>query len=674
MRLTAAALILQGTLAFHHPGNGGVSNKSLLVPGLSCDRRKCNRRPKPTRPIPFLSTSSNTIRAKSATTSLQAANPDDVVPIIKFFGSFLILVGGAVLFGMGSKVDERKRETLERQEYKRYLQRQAYEATKPKKVYPKGPKQIEAERKWAEVEKAARSQAEAAQREAEQVAMRLAAEKVAREQAEEEQQMEAEATRRRMVELEAATSVLEEPTPSQRPVLASPLPVVVEQPSKPLYLDAKYLDEVCEAPPAASDVQPTISTSSSAGSGTNYLDAIAEVCEAPDGTTTPSEACAGAISNYLDALSLSAAQPIDAGPGIANYLDSIANSGADASSASKASQGKAFGAEISAYGSDENEEDEVLPSTTPAVADYLFAMSSGGISPPSATSVKSFLNEVAAGALPGSGAAIAGYLASLDAASTAASRATGRGVPTYLDTVAATSGPSVAAGGGGGRSGPASYLSDISSTGSSTAAEAIEPTEEATTSAAPPNNVESEIIATDADSFLSTGSSYLDAISEACDGDQSTEVCAPAISNYLDALSTGVTQPSRVASAGISSYLDSVGGGVSVSKGGSGAISYLDALDNEKSPDPSAGGTDTEATISNYLEDVSSGNIAPPSASEVKSYLDELQSANTPRATGSGVPSYLDSVVASNGSRSVSTGGGSGPTNYLDSIGASVSR
>ena len=350
----------------------------------------------------FIGTSSTSLR--------QATNPDDVAPILKFFGSSLVLVGGAVLFGMGSKMDERKRQTLERQEYKRYLQRQAAEASKPKKMYPKGPKQVEAERKWAGAEQSAKARAEAVQREAEQkqVAMRLAAEEAAREQAERgAAQMEMEAARRRMEEVEAAESILEEAADA----------------SKPSYLGA--IDEVCEAPPVAAGVQPSGGGSST---GINYLDAIAEVCEAPYGTTGPSIECAGAISNYIDALSLSAAQPIDAGPGIANYLDSIANAGAD---------------DI------EEHEDEVLPSTTPAVADYLNAMSSGQISPPSAPSVKSFLDEVASGALPGSGPAIAGYLASLDTVSNAASRATGQGFPTYLDTVAAKSGPSVATGGGG---------------------------------------------------------------------------------------------------------------------------------------------------------------------------------------------------------------------------------
>ena len=354
--------------------------------------------------MPFIGTSSTSLR--------QAANPDDVAPILKFFGASLVLVGGAVLFGMGSKMDERKRQTLERQEYKRYLERQVAEASKPKKVYPKGPKQVEAERKWAGAEQSAKVRAEAAQREAEQkqVAMRLAAEEAAREQAEREAvQMEMVAARRRMEEVEAAESILEEAADA----------------SKPSYLGA--IDEVCEAPPVAAGVQPSGGGSSSS-TGINYFDAIAEVCEAPYGTTGPSIECAGAISNYIDALSLSAAQPIDAGPGIANYLDSIANAGAD---------------DI------EENEDEVLPSTTPAVADYLNAMSSGQISPPSAQSFKSFLDEVASGALPGSGASIAGYLASLDAVSNAASRATGQGVPTYLDTVAAKSGPSVATGGGG---------------------------------------------------------------------------------------------------------------------------------------------------------------------------------------------------------------------------------
>ena len=274
--------------------------------------------------------------------------------------------------------------------------------------------------------------------------------------------------------------------------------------------------------------------SSSGGSGTNYLDAIAEVCEAPDGTTSPSEECASAISNYLDALSLSAAQPIDAGPGIANYLNSIANAGADASSAAsppswaQVSQSKSPGAGTS---DGENEEpDEVLPSTTPAVADYLNALSSGEISPPSAPSVKSFLNEVGSGALPGSGAAIAGYLASLDAASTA-TRATGQGVPTYLDTVTVTSGPSISTGGSGGRSGPANYLADISSSGPTS--EAIGNTGEATTSVAQSSN----------NAPRATGSgvpSYLDSVASNDGPSISTGGGSGPTTSYLDSIGSPV--------------------------------------------------------------------------------------------------------------------------------------
>ena len=57
----------------------------------------------------------------------------------------------------------------------------------------------------------------------------------------------------------------------------------------------------------------------------------------------------------------------------------------------------------------------------------------------------------------------------------------------------------------------------------------------------------------------------------------STE-CASAITNYLDALSSGAVEPSRLASAGISSYLDTISDGVGVSGGGSGIASYVDGV------------------------------------------------------------------------------------------------
>ena len=65
-------------------------------------------------------------------------------------------------------------------------------------------------------------------------------------------------------------------------------------------------------------------------------------------------------------------------------------------------------------------------------------------------------------------------------------------------------------------------------------------------------------------------------------------------------------------------------------------MSYLDALEDGTNPALDAGTSKTEATISNYLDDVSSGSVAAPSAAEVKNYLDELQNSNAPRATGSG--------------------------------------
>ena len=65
-------------------------------------------------------------------------------------------------------------------------------------------------------------------------------------------QMETEAARRRMEELQAAESVLEEAA-------------VASEPSKSSYLGA--IDEVCEAPPVAASVQPSGGGSSTGGGG-----------------------------------------------------------------------------------------------------------------------------------------------------------------------------------------------------------------------------------------------------------------------------------------------------------------------------------------------------------------------------------------------------------------------
>ena len=57
---------------------------------------------------------------------------------------------------------------------------------------------------------------------------------------------------------------------------------------------------------------------------------------------------------------------------------------------------------------------------------------------------------------------------------------------------------------------------------------------------------------------ISSTSKYLEAISEFCDGDMpSKDECDGAISNYLDALSVGVTESNEMAGGGLASYIDS---------------------------------------------------------------------------------------------------------------------
>ena len=255
-----------------------------------------------------------------------------------------------------------------------------------------------------------------------------------------------------------------------------------------------------------------------------------------------------------------------------------------------------------------DDDEEIASSSDSAVAGYLDAVASGEVASPSAPAVKTFLDTVASGSLPGSGAAIASYLESLDSVS-AAPRATGRGVPTYLDSVQSSGGPSIASQG-------------------------------------------------------SIRTSYLDAIAEACEGNQPMEICAPTISNYLDALSSGAAQPSKMASAGISSYLETISGGIGTSSGGPGMKSYVDVVGSagalQLSTDADAPpvavfaqaastipSTETTEAVSNYLDVVSSGVAPAPAVSMVKSYLDDVANgAVTVPSTPDALSSYFESATS----------------------------
>ena len=487
--------------------------------------------------------------SSSSTTSLDMA----LDPIPNIIGSALVIGGVATLFGWGPKqLDEAEKKAREKEEYAKYLQRKAAAASKPAKVYPKGPKQLEAEQRAKVAAEAALAQAEAAG--------------------------VYEPLPTRPAGLGEAVPV---PLPTPVPV---PPPVVVAAAAPPAVAPVVAAPVKPAAPPA--QPEPIVASySSPPASGASYLDAITEVCE-PMGTSRgPTVECAGAITNYLDALSAGAAKPIDAGPGIASYLDTIASAGGD-SVAATASAGE-------------------TSSSSPAVAGYLDAVASGEVASPSAPAVKTFLDTVASGSLPGSGAAIASYLESLDSVS-AAPRATGRGVPTYLDSVQSSGGPSISS---GSASGPSSYLDSVGASGEllfasaatsgSTTYAAAEEVVEGSVSASPaplaaaaptapiplaPEELASPDVSTGS-SYLDEGpitgdgdnlaptfgpkpTSYLDAIAEACEAPAPsslddvpappTEECTAVMTSYLDALSTGEVRPTAVGAAGISNYLDSI--------------------------------------------------------------------------------------------------------------------
>jgi len=477
-------------------------------------------------------------KSGSSSTSTSTSTSLDMAldPIPSLIGSALVIGGVATLFGWGpEQLDEAEKKAREKEEYAKYLRKKAAAASKPAKVYPKGPKQLEAEQRAKVAAEAALAQAKAAG--------------------------------------------VYEPLPNRPTGLGEavpvplPTPVPVPPPVAP----------VVAAPvePAAPPAQPepiAASYSSPPASGASYLDAITEVCEPMESSRGPTVECAGAITSYLDALSAGAAQPIDAGPGIASYLDTIASVGGD-SVAATASAGE-------------------TSSSSPAVAGYLDAVASGEVASPSAPAVKTFLDTVASGSLPGSGEAIASYLESLNSVS-AAPRATGSGVPTYLDSVQSSVGPSISS---GSSSGPSSYLDGIGASGELSFASAASPgsaTDKGSISAPPaplaaaaptapiplpPEELASPDVSTGS-SYLEEGSrkgdgdnlaptfdpkatSYLDAIAEACEAPSPsslddvpappTEECTAVMTSYLDALSTGEVRPTAVGAAGISNYLDSI--------------------------------------------------------------------------------------------------------------------
>jgi len=135
--------------------------------------------------------------------------------------------------------------------------------------------------------------------------------------------------------------------------------------------------------------------------------------------------------------------------------------------------------------------------------------------------------------------------------------------------------------------------------------------------------------------------SYANAINDFCDGNNPVKDCAPAISSYLDAVSSGVTEPAPEVGAGIASYLGSISGAgeSSVAAAGAAVSGYLDSVAAGAVSAPPA------PAIKSYLEDIRAGEVSTPTtSSSIAGYLDALGGGASVSSGGSGAPAYLDAI------------------------------
>ena len=124
----------------------------------------------------------------------------------------------------------------------------------------------------------------------------------------------------------------------------------------------------------------------------------------------------------------------------------------------------------------------------------------------------------------------------------------------------------------------------------------------------------------------------LQALEEACDADEVTEndieECAPAISDYIEAISEGEEELSSDAPPLIGSYLDKLSANTSTNEGGR---------------QQGVSGSDVSGAVQSYLNEVSTGGIGPPPGSGVSSYLEALSSGETTLPTsGKDIYTALD--------------------------------
>ena len=283
---------------------------------------------------------------------------------------------------------------------------------------------------------------------------------------------------------------------------------------------------------------------------TSYLDAIGEVCMARAAAAGPSGAdldADGGGDTNLDGAASPAAPTAECAYAITDYLDALslgsvqptgfASAGISSYLDTLTGGGGRPGAAPTNAGAARRPGQS---SPIAAVSDYLDSISSGEVEAPSISQMKGYLDALAGGDEPSpvTASSIVSYVDSPE-----------------MDSAVTTSATYVAA-----------YSAETS------------------------------------------GTSYLDTINEVCepisataslgDGAGPSPECAYAITDYLDALSIGVVQPTRLASAGIGSYLDTISGGAAVSAGGSGVQSYTDTVGSSGAIEFSAAPTSVSVTLS----------------------------------------------------------------------------
>lgn len=126
------------------------------------------------------------------------------------------------------------------------------------------------------------------------------------------------------------------------------------------------------------------------------------------------------------------------------------------------------------------------------------------------------------------------------------------------------------------------------------------------------------------------------ALEEACDADEvidnEIEECAPAISDYIEAISIGEEELSSDAPEVIGGYLDKLSAeNTSTNEGGRQGAST----------------SEVSGAVQSYLNEVSTGGIGPPPGSGVSSYLEALSSGETTLPTsGEEIYTALDGPSA----------------------------